>query len=391
MFFVLDFQILTKGPSESDIEKYGTDRIFEAIGTVDMKDDQKEWMNFEKAWEETQTWFTKRDAPITDNHTHLIVGKGLEIALTKVEGNKAIYLKNMIRDTNDFDTFIWTAIQKKNKKLKRDGMSMGGLKKSFKVECDDVSCHKHFEEFVILEYAVVAKGSNPGAVILGTMTKKADKNQIQIDYKGQKSFLEMPDDKTPEQEKDKTTPPAKPEETKETGDPAAASKQKGTDPNPTADSTKQGADDDCVDCPPEETPETELKKTNGLDPEVNFRTSDMTKLNSRMANIETGIESRFTELKDDFKKMLGDFFPTVQTPEPIPESPPKTTLKKMAGATTPAPRSPATDKIPLPVSEEELKKGAGIYSLINAMKATQKNPTRPFTEMENQIKNQQTL
>ncbi len=268
------FHFFTKSVTAEEVKKYGTDRIFWGLGTVDDgPDSDDEIMDFEESWKKSKAWHNN-GGEILFEHQNKPVGKSLELAKTIYEKTPAILITAFIKKGNEFFDAIWDAVKKMHPVIKLNGLSMGGFKKKHTILCDLTKCRKKWHEFDVIEYSLVFDPSKASAIILGTYAKS--KNGATIINNPIENY----------------------ESIYEKGAKALTGKKK------TAGKTADNKNDDCVDCPPED----DLKKSAGAQTGDNEETSVSAEelRDGIQAIVQNEMKDTLSEFTKSFTKEVGE-------------------------------------------------------------------------------------
>jgi len=138
------------------IKEDSTDRFFEGILSVEIKDRQGEITDIDELYKALPVWM-ERNAPMSDTHSNRIVGRGInfeKVNLTTKNGDNipAIKILGKIHSNTALDDFIWKQIADGTYK----GLSFGGATKAHRtpeVQSDGTMAYR-LKDLEIYEVAV---------------------------------------------------------------------------------------------------------------------------------------------------------------------------------------------------------------------------------------------
>lgn len=131
------------------------DRTFSCWGSVEVFDRHKELIPIEEFKKFMHIWMD-RGAPLTDNHSNRIIGRGLNYEFREKNGKPGVLITGKIYRNYPLDDEIWSAI----KAGKKEGLSIGG---AFYGEPKETEEGKILQGLVGYEFSVVDRCGNQGA------------------------------------------------------------------------------------------------------------------------------------------------------------------------------------------------------------------------------------
>ena len=132
-----------------------SDRIVEGYGTVEIVDNQGDFVPVSKIAEIMPTYM-KRGGVLMDTHTNRHVGTILDWKLIDDDGKPAMWLKTQIFNDFSIDNMIWDAIKEGH----YTGFSFGGRSLDKEIVCDGAMCHNRINDLEMWEWSIVPKPAN---------------------------------------------------------------------------------------------------------------------------------------------------------------------------------------------------------------------------------------